>query len=318
MSNEQDSKLMEKIRAILRKAEESSNESPEERDTAMRMAQRLLLKHGLSMQDVGSLDEADDGREFERSSAALDLDLSEHWKGTLLYRISRVYFVQAYYTSLSRKRRTWSMVGRADHIAATKAMYEYVWPQIQLELNVATSKMGLYQRIARRYALAVAGGDPGDDEALAEIGRKRLEAMTKVDASAGADDIARLCDLRSSQYAKNAMRFIRRGEIAPSDTTNLKVWRNSFLDNAISRVASRLRELQNEEVEDLGDAGTALVRNERAELDNFLESLNLGLRSSHSSRQYDSAGALAGREAGDRADLSGHRKMSNNVKELNR
>lgn len=312
-----DNTLVDKIRAILRKAEESTNEHEAERDTAMRMAQRLLLKHGLTMSDVGSLET--DERAFEQEHNITDTDRASNWKGTLLNRIARVYFCQVYFIPVSSKHRTWTVLGRQDHVEATKMMFEFVWPQIQRELDVAQSKMGLYQRIARRYCLALVE-DPAEitDEELAEIGMERLANMEALGADYQAADVRDLLDLNSLQYAKNALRFIRRGEIAPADTDNLKRWRNSFLDSAASRIGSRLRELRTEEVEDLGEPGMALVRNEKAALENYLESLDLGLRSSTSSRGYDGAGSSAGREAGDRADLSGHRKVANGGrKELN-
>lgn len=110
-------------------------------------------------------------------------------------------------------------------------------------------------------------------------------------------------------FAKKVRAFVKRGDIAGAGVENLAVWRRSFFDAAVDRVASRLTALMRSDVNDLGDAGSALVKDERSDLDAFLASLDLGLTSRQSNRSVDAHGAGAGRAAGDRADVSGHRKV---------
>ena len=45
-------KIIDKIAKLLARADESRNDNPHEREIAMRQANSLLVKHGLSMTDV--------------------------------------------------------------------------------------------------------------------------------------------------------------------------------------------------------------------------------------------------------------------------
>lgn len=317
-----DEKIKERIRAILRKAEDAKGAGDAERDTAMRMAQRLLLKHGLEMQDVGPAE--DDGRSFEHEGFISTEGRDEQWKGVLLHRLAPTYFCKVYKLNLGRKaHHRWVIIGRKDNTDALRQMYGFIWPQIEGAFTVEVSRMGLYWRHARRYAIGAASyADPAadpeslSDAELAELGEDRLDRFTQDPDLDEIEDVVRLCRLSSRGYAKNVLPRIRKREIAPSLSSNLGVWRRSFLDAAVGRVAARVAELHREEVQDLGTPGTELVTSEALDLSRFLESLDLGLRRTRSSRQVDGAGRQSGRAAGDRADISGHRKVSGNRKVL--
>lgn len=313
--------IVDKIRAILRKADESKNPSEEERDTALRLANRLLLKHGLSMADVGELDE-DEGHTFEHGSA-FDIDSAEDaWRGLLLHRIATVYFCKVYRTNFGRGKARYMLVGRGDYVKTTMMMFEFLVPQIEAELNIAlaallktTSPNQQQQaRLARTYAqrAAIDAGMPSgiDDEALAIVGQERLARITREqDSDSALLDIMNLCGLSSMHYAKKARAFIKRGDIASGAVENLAVWRRSFHDGAVNRIGKRLADLMREEVKDSGETGMALVRNEAADLDRFLDTLNLGLKTQRSARKIDHHGHAAGRAAGDRADINPGRKV---------
>lgn len=322
-------KVIERVQAILRKADESKNDSEAERDVAISMANKMLLKHGLSMADVEAGDD-DAGPTWlhEQSGIVTEGDL-DRWKGTLLHRIASVYFCKAYFLDLSGGRRRWMIVGKDANVATAKAMHEFIVPQLQGEHDLALAKITRttsphqqqQARHARTYAEHAAIkflreneedtmlSDLSDDE-LATIGREHYEALVEdAGKEAALTDIA--IDLGVSvNFAKKVRAFIKRGDIAGAQIENLAVWRRSFYDFAISRVASRLRKIMRSDVADLGEAGSALVKNEDADLDRFLDQLNLGLRSRQSNRGVDSHGANAGTAAGERADLSGHRKVA--------
>lgn len=320
---ESSDKVVEKIRAILRKADEERNPSEAERDVAIKAANHLLLKHGLSMQDVGDLEDKDE-RSFEHDSV-FDSEGQESWRGSLLHRIARVYFCKVYYISLGSKRRRWMIVGRAEHVAATRAMHDFVAPQIEYEFTSLASRMTLYHRFARRWALhacAMRGelvGELTTDGEIAAHGRELYEEISEREGRDAAVEAVRLVvGANSTQYAKNAQRFIRKCEIAPSDTDHLGVYRRSFYEGAVAKVANRLRELMKEEEVALGDPGTALVKSELQDLERAMDEMDLRLgRPSASQRQHDAAGANAGNAAGARADLTGHRKLGGSRKQLN-
>lgn len=329
-----DEKLIDKIKAILRKADENANASEEERDTAMRMANRLLLKHGMEMADLGDIEDHGEmpGREWVHDRAGIDVTHGDKdvWKSVLLHRMAPTYFCKSYRIPLG-KRDAYRLVllGRSDHVAACKAMFDFVVPQLEAELNVALAKITRTSsphqqqqaRHARRYAEYAAIeylrgneegsslGDVSDDE-LARLGRERYEGIVE-DASTemALADIMAVCNV-SMNFAKKVRAFVKRGDIAGAQIENLAVWRRSFFDGAIGRVATRLREAMRVEVKDLGEPGTALVKDENAALKEFMASLNLGLRSSTSNRSIDGAGHAAGDAAGKRADISGSRKVS--------
>jgi hypothetical protein len=320
-------KLVDKIRAILRKADETKNASEAEREVAMRAANRLLLKHGLTMQDVGSLEEQDQRSYVHEHEGYLTTEGdSDAWRGLLLHRLAPIYFCKSYRLVIGRRNRH-VLLGRQEHVDACKAMYEFVAPQLQREFDVAVSRMRPEHRLARRYALLAAvalGMDPAAvkkmaDDSLAEIGRTRLVAIREAESAEEAlRDIMRMCELNSQGTARNVRAFINKGEIAPHLTDNLGVWRRSFFDGAIGKVGGRLKQLMREEVKDLGEPGAALVKNEEASLKAFLDSLDLGLRSTTAHRSVDPHGRESGTAAGARADLSGHRKVGGNRQELNR
>ena len=314
--------ITDKIRAMLRKADESHNDSEEERDTAMRMAQRLLLKHGLTMADVGNIADADgiEGRAFEHDSVLNIEDSLDHWCGNLMHAIGDVYFCKVYYTHYGRGGpRRWYVVGRADHVEATLAMFDFVEPQLQFAFDRSASKMHAYQRDARKYALSAAGVPKedwattiaDDDGQLAAIGHNHFDELRD---TLGADFA--LLSIRqvlgcSENYAKHIRAHIRKEDIAPTITDNLGVWRRSWFDAAISRVKKRLKALREEEAANLS-GGTDLVVSEQAALDAALDRLDLGLHKNRSQRQTDLAGAMDGDRAGKSADLSGHQKLGGN------
>lgn len=310
---------MDKIRAILRKADEADNPSAEERDVAIRMANKLLLKHGLTMSDVGDLDPEDrSGRAFKQESGFSTEGDDDYWRGELLFRIAGVYFCKVYRASgYGHGSYTWMMVGRADHIAMTRAMFEFVAPQVEHEFTVMVSRMTQQHRFARRYAIQAFKLDnptealPHDDD-LAEFGRARFERIKiLMDVEGALKDIRALCGIDSIHYGKKVRAKVTRSEIAPHDTTNLGVWRRSFYHAAGIKIQARLHELIREEVTDLGDVGTALVVNEKADLNRALNDMGLDLQGERNNRKQDAHGRRAGHEAGKRVDVSLGRKLTN-------
>jgi hypothetical protein len=326
-----DSKLIEKIQAILRKADESRNPSEAEREEAMRAANRLLLKHGLSMQDLGDLgdDTTTPGREHEHTSAFATEGDQDYWRGELLFRLAKIYFCHVYRGWHPRKSHYhWMILGRGDYVRALRTMHEYVAPQVEREFNVAVSKMTQHRRYARRWALHAAtvmgltdvetyveettGGRLSvevTNEDLARLGREYFESLV---SDMGIDAALRQIQVLIGCNELNANRTrqkIIKEDIAPASPGNLGVWRRSFFFAANMRIASRLREMMREDVKEMGEPGMALVKNEKRDLDDFIESLDLGLSSNRSGRELDDEGMALGREAGDRADLSPHNKV---------
>lgn len=310
-----DSALLEKIKAILRKADETRNPSEAEREEAMRAANRLLLKHGLSMQDLGDIedDASIPGREHEHTSAFSTEGDQDYWRGELLYRIAPIYFCHVYRGWHPRKSHYhWMILGRGDYVSALRTMFDYIAPQIEGEFATAMSKMTQHRRYARRYALHAARGmdiDETDNDQLATIGAEHWHRVVDdigLDAALREIQVLIGCNRLNAERTRNK---IVKGDIAPASPENLGVWRRSFFYAANLRIKNRLWTMMREEVEDMGEPGMALVKNEKDDLDRYIDSLNLGLTTNRSARERDEDGMAHGRDAADRADLSPHNKV---------
>jgi len=322
-----DSKTLDKIRAILRKASDS-NPSEAEREVAMELANRLLIRHGLSMEDVGDLEDGNSaGRTFQKPERVFTTESEfETWKGHLLHRLGSVYFCKVYRTSIANHNNRWYIVGRQDYVQMVQTMYDFVMPQIEAELVDALSRMTQNHRYARVYAsqsvMESYGFDAASemltemtDDELAAFGKQTFEKKRTFDGPEDAVlDIMAKTGLAKS-YSEEVRAFIRKEKIAPVFTENVGVWRRSFVDSATSKVASRLRKMVRDEVDRQQteqvdhEPGTDLIKNEKAALDAFMDTLDLGLTTSSSERKSEYSGHLAGAAAGERADLSGHNKV---------
>lgn len=308
--------VVNKIRAILRKAEEGSGATEEEADAALKMANKLLFKYGLEMADIGDLND-DPGREFGKGQVLVTEGDLDHWKGLLLARIGAQYFCKVYYTSWSGDRqRRWYIVGRHDYVQATLAMFEFVQPQIESDLTVALSRMTQNHRYARKYAEGVYTSQTGEyitedttDEQLASAAKERFERIkSEHGPDAAVADIQHVCNIAPS-YAAEVRAKVRKEEIAPSFVSNVGIYRRSFTDAASAVVSRRLRAMMKKEEKDAGSAGTELVVNEKGALDKYMEEIGLKLQSFADERQWDGSGVQHGRTSGNNADLSGHSKL---------
>lgn len=309
--------IADKIRKILRRADESRNDSAEEREVAMRKAQALLMEHGLSMADLGELDDEalPEGRVFGTDHAFVTAR-TESWRGKLLARIAAVYFAKVYFTRRHHSR-IWTILGRQDHVRVTLAMFEWVEPQLQIEFDKQVSKMGTYQRLARKYALLVMGvplhmidhqlSDTTDEE-LASMGANHFEHIKR---EQGADealwDIQRVLGV-SENYAKHVRVHIRKEDIAPTVAKDLASWRETWFSYAIATIEQRLEKIQREEAEKFGSKGTDLVVNENQALQVFMDEIGLKLTNNKRKTHTNAQAAEAGASAGAAADLRpGHR-----------
>ena len=309
--------IADKIRKILRRADESRNDSDAEREVAMRKAQALLMEHGLSMADLGELDDEalPEGRAFGTDHAFVTAR-TESWRGKLLASIAAVYFAKVYFTRRSHSR-VWTILGRQDHVRTALVMFEWVEPQLQIEFDRQVSRMGSYQRLARKYALLVMGvplhmidyplSDTSDEE-LAAMGANHFE---HIKAAQGADaalwDIQRVLGV-SENYARHVRVHIRKHDIAPTVAKDLASWRDTWFDYAISTIRHRLEKIQKEEAEKFGSRGTDLVVNENQALQVFMDEIGLKLSSQPKKSVMNPQAAEAGAAAGAAADLRpGHR-----------
>jgi len=294
--------VVSKVKKILARAERGSTEH--ERDTAMRLAQEFMFKHNLDMADI-ELASDDPGREFTREREDL-----EHWSGTLLFRIAKVFFCTVYYwPSQGGKTRPHFIVGRRDNVQVVKELHSYIAQQIEGEAMIEVSKRGQLPRYARIavYSWAIdQAGTPPPDEMLSHWAQ---EMVPHLKGEEGLALIMRHTGLTKS-YASEVRPYIKKGNLAPEIVRDLGVWRRSFLEGASNKVYLRLHEMHRKSVKDTGSRGTDLVRDERASLNAYMKEIGLNLGTGNtSSRLHDPSGANAGSEAGARADISLGNKM---------
>lgn len=293
--------IVQKVRKILARAERGSTEH--ERDTAMNLAQEFMFKHNLSMADI-EIASDDPGREFTRESDDL-----EHWSGTLLYRIARVFFCTVYYNpTLGGKTARHVIVGRRDNVQVVRELHAYIAQQIEGECAIETAKRGQCPRYARiaikKYALLQVEGIEDD-----QFDMWADELISHLKGEDGIRLIMRLTGLTKS-YASEVRPFIKRKQYAPEVVRDLGVWRRSFLEAASTKVYLRLHEMHRKSVRDTGSKGTDLVRDEKAALNAYMKDIGLELGKGHgSSRQHDYSGAASGSEAGERTDITLGNKM---------
>lgn len=294
--------IVQKIRKILARAERGSTEH--ERDTALRLAQEFMFKHNLDMADI-DLASDDPGREFTHERDAL-----EHWSGTLLWRIGKVFFCHVYYIpNQSGTTRTHVIVGRRDSVQVVRELHAYIAQQIEGECAIETAKRGQLPRYARiaveSYAIDQASTRPPEDM----LSHWAADMSEHLKGAEGLSLIMRHTGLTKS-YASEVRPYIKKGNLAPEVVNDLGTWRRSFLRAATNKVYLRLRDMHTKSVKDTGSRGTDLVRDESAALKQHLEDAGLsGKDGKTSATQHSTSGANAGSEAGARADITLGNKM---------
>lgn len=302
-------KTIDRVRALLRKADENANPSEHERDAALAMAQKLMFKHGLDLGDIGELDDDARDREFVHDRDG-SIKCEERWECTLAWKLAPYYFCRSYMLEFNRNYRV-ALIGRREHVAILREVFTYVRDQIRGMAAAEVAKRSGIPQQARQY---VRRRWLDTDHELSEFDERLDEAITlandelqSLDAGARADLIMRTNGC-SVHYSKKVESHVRRGVVAPEYVENLTVWRNSFYDGATLSVAKRVREQQRDQIDEApGTTGTDLVRNEDGAVAAFMDSLGLGLRSSRSNRRSDYSGRAAGDAAGSRADLGGRK-----------
>lgn len=320
--------IKERIRAMLRKAGEG-NPSEEEREVALRMAHKLMMKHGFSEEDIGDPDR--DPGKFQEEPYIKTTGEHDAWKGTLLCNIAEFWFVDAFaYQARFTENRfaaEWFLHGRRDRIDVFKMMFEFIVPQLEAAYTEALNNFGnIQERHARQYALETCKEMSMSPELvesmteadLATFGLQRLQMMEVQGGDAVVRDIMDLCDIDSFNYAKKVRAYVRRCEIGRGRAdSRADVWRHSFFIGAIAELRERLRVLMREEEEDLEDNAQALVLSEREALVQWQKEIGHETETRADNRAIDRQGVRAGVEAGANADLMPGKKLNIERKELN-
>lgn len=126
-----DQKIIETIQKLLARADADRNDNEHERAIAMRRANSLLVKHGLSMSDVaGQLDRSEAFGKLGRQSQ--ELTTRYVWEGGVFNAIARLNGCKVVRSPGSRgqRQKVW-LIGRQLHCHTTKYMAEYAVSSIK-------------------------------------------------------------------------------------------------------------------------------------------------------------------------------------------
>ncbi len=119
-------KVIQKLKKLLALAEDNGA-TESEAETAMRLAQELLVKHNLSMEDLqGSENDTNIIESIEDESSP------SQWKHMIWSNTARLYFCRHLYSGfVYRKRVRHFVVGRPENVETTKCMARYFIKTIQ-------------------------------------------------------------------------------------------------------------------------------------------------------------------------------------------
>jgi Protein of unknown function (DUF2786) len=118
--------VIDKVRK-LRQLATSSN--PHEAEAAARAAERLITEHKIAEAELEA--EAPGAREpIIQDGLAMIVD-GDKWKSHMLFVLAKHYDVTNYYTTLRRKAKRVTLIGRASDIATVKYQYSYFVMEIE-------------------------------------------------------------------------------------------------------------------------------------------------------------------------------------------
>jgi len=120
--------LLSKLQKVLALAKRGGTEA--EMQTAMRLAQEILAKHNLTLDDVETAQETPEEVESEKCEATN----RQSWQDIIWASIAKLYFTETYSQNLlveGKAKKHYILVGRASNIAVTKAIVGYIIPLAQ-------------------------------------------------------------------------------------------------------------------------------------------------------------------------------------------
>jgi hypothetical protein len=245
-----------------------------------------MLKHQIEMAEVRAYGKADDS--YESIDAGI---VGEHdvWKTDFLGALASIHQVRcAYYEADSSKHRRIILLGRPETVRFVRMMWAHLCQQIDSKAFAEVARRMSARQQARKYVLnnyytqpqyqqvwtgytsyTVTYYDrysflgPPTYEAVVRKGKELAEDPLCVSKIAHELDISHIDALTIHKH-------LTQGEIAPEFVDDLLQWRLSFVLGASAVVAQRLQAHYDKMVKEEGKKGTDLVKNEMANLKNWL------------------------------------------------
>lgn len=260
--------VIDKVRKLLALAAEGNGATPAERENAQRRAADLMTRHDLATHELDTADRGTIGEDRDTIDG-----MTEQWRGELGGRVCVAMGGDWFYTPISRSRRAYTLVGRPDTIEFARVLTNTLIPWLEVEANIAC-------------ATAQAKGDTGTCSRCDGHGETR-----RLKGGGYSDDVhvCPTCDGTGTV------------------PLNARVFKREFYDAATRRIAARLSKQRRDTANEVKGKGTgvALVKNDRAAIDAYYDSIGLKLSSSSGRTTGGTAsGRASGRDAGDRASLA--------------
>lgn len=130
-------KVMDKIRKLLAHAKDNAAGGEHERDTAMRMALKLLAKHNLEMKDVQDMEDKEDRDEVHYE------EFPDPFRKFIANAIAELYFCQFYHTKVAGKQKNnFHFVGLESNCYAAKEISAFVIRSVYTESQKQQNTVG--------------------------------------------------------------------------------------------------------------------------------------------------------------------------------
>jgi len=123
--------ILDKIRKILARADIDRNDNEHEREIALRQANALLAKHGLSMADVN--ESSDELGKVGRSSVSAGRNV---WIAGVYDKVAELNHCRVIRSTTSHGRQEIWIIGRNLHVNVVKLMAEYLIKSIRREAKI--------------------------------------------------------------------------------------------------------------------------------------------------------------------------------------
>lgn len=324
--------VLKKIQKLFALAAEGSGGTEAERNAALEKAQALMLKHGLEMSQVAEQGDASRNivEELWDEVSYKSGDLRE----LLLNAVARGCHCRTYYHNRpnysdlgKQKTRRYTIVGRPENVAYVRAVYAFVLPQVEAQIAKEFKARDKRAQYARAFGInsslrvflaqgmshseAVAAATDMSDLTIAQYGMERAEFHP--DRESLCQEIHESLGV-SWTYATDISPFVKRGEVAPEWVEDMAIWKRSFTQSCCSTIHLKLRDSRRTFVEEHGDSAHALVIQEDAAVDAFMDDLDLKKVSSEA--QVDPRGWQAGAKAGSSVTIGGGTSLSSQRRQI--
>ena len=195
--------VIRKVRKLLNLADPARGGTEHERDTAMKMAQKLMFEHDLELYEIGE----DDSHATHVTHTEVFVDgKTMQWKGMLLHYIGAPFNCKLVYSKTHEKWQTkWTLIGTPDNIKAVQILWEALMPWLKSQASLARREaMPSNPNAFNRAFYDMAGN----------VIRNRLQEQRDYleHSHSKGTELVLARDVQNTQYAENLFGALRRAK----------------------------------------------------------------------------------------------------------